>query len=129
VHLRQLLPPDLANWLTHDGVEEAAPFTVFCDGRQGAFWTEVPGATEGCLRCIGSVQDRQFVSFPMGILEKGLTLEARRALNCVALDPLQGSTVTNLTLAAGQRFSVPQGPGALVLRGTFLAEPGEPSPR
>jgi hypothetical protein len=123
-HLRKLLPPDLAGWTRHDGLEPAAPFTVFCNGRPNRYWTDVRGATNGCHRNIGAAKGREFVCLPMGILAGGVTLEARRLLRFEVFHPLTGAAVSNLTLKGGDRFSLPQGPGAYILRGTFLSPSG-----
>ncbi len=121
-HLRQILPPDLAGcWVRNDGLEPAAPFTVFCDGQPNRYWPDVSGPTNGCHRNIGSVKGSEFVCFPMGILGGGVTLEARRPLRCEVFHPLTGGVVSNLTLNAGNRFTLPQGPGAYILKGTVLS--------
>jgi len=120
-HVRRILPPDLASWTRNDGLEPGAPFTVFCDDQPNRHWTEVRGATNGCHRNIGSAKDSHFVSFPMGILTGGVTLEARRPVQFEVIQPLTGTSVSNLTLNAGGRFTLPQGPGAYILKGTFLA--------
>jgi hypothetical protein len=49
-----------------------------------------------------------------------LTLEVRRPLTFQVFNPLTGGVVSNLTLMAGNRFALPQGPGAYILKGTFL---------
>jgi hypothetical protein len=117
-HLRQLLPPDLANWARNDGLEPSAPFTVFCNGQPNRYWPDVSHPTNGCDRNIGSAKGRAFVCFPMGILRGGMTLEARRAIQFQGFNPLSGVAVTNLSLNAGDRFTLPQGPGAYILNGT-----------
>ena len=118
-HLRRILPPDLANWERNDGIEAQSPFTVFCNGLPNRYWPDVEGATNGCHRNIGSAKGREFVCYPMGILAEGVTLEARRSLRFQVVNPLTGVAVSNQTLAAGQRFTVPQGPGAYLLEGRF----------
>jgi len=120
-YLRQILPPDLASWARHDGLEPSAPFTVFCDGQPNRYWPDVSGATNGCHRNIGSAKGSEFVCFPMGILDGGVTLEARRPLQCQVFHPLTGAVVSNLTLNGGERYTLPQGPGAYILKGTVLS--------
>lgn len=117
--VRRYLPGDLAGWSRNDGREPAAPFTVFCNGRPDCYWPEVRGATNGCHRNIGSTQGIEFICLPMGILGDGVTLQARRPLRFSVLNPLTGATVSNLTMNAGHRFVIPQGPGAFILKGTF----------
>jgi hypothetical protein len=77
-YLRQLLPPDLAGWVRNDGLEPSAPFTVFCNGQANRYRTDISSPTDGCHRNIGSAKGREFVCFPMGILDGGLQLQARR---------------------------------------------------
>ena len=119
-HLRDILPANLANWERHDGIEPEAPFTVFCNGQPNRYWPDVPGATNGCHRNIGSTKGGAFVCLPMGILEGGLTLAARRPLRFEVFNPLTGLAVTNAVLNAGDRFVLPQGPRAFVLKGRLL---------
>jgi len=116
-HLRQLLPGDLAGWVRNDGIEPSAPFTVFCGGRGDRYWPDVAGATDGCLRNIGSVKGREFVCFPMGIRSGGLSLEARQPVQFQVFHPLTGQAVSDSTLDAQGRITLPQGPGAWIMRG------------
>jgi hypothetical protein len=74
---------------------------------------------DGCVRNIGSSKGDRFVCLPMGILEGGVTLKARRSLPFEVLNPLTGVVVSNLALNAGSGFALPQGPGAAILKGTF----------
>ena len=120
LHLRQLLPPDLASWVRNDGLEPSAPFTVFCNGQANRYWPDVSSPTNGCVRNIGSAKGRQFVCFPMGILGGGVTLEARRPVQFQVYNPLTGEVVSNLTLDAASRVTLPRGPGAWILKGSFL---------
>jgi hypothetical protein len=120
--VRRLLPPDLASWTRHDGLEASSPFTVYCDGQPNRYWPDVTGASNGCHRNIGALRGNKFVSFPMGILSGGVTLEARRAVQVQVIQPLTGATVSNLTLNAGERFTLAQGPGAYILKGTYFSK-------
>lgn len=118
-HLRRILPPDLSNWTRNDGVEPMAPFTVLCNDEPNHYWPDVTAPTHGCVRNIGSSKGDQFVCLPMGILAGGVTLEARRDVSLEVFNPLTGAVVTNATLNAGNRFTLPQGPGAYILKGHF----------
>lgn len=118
-HLRQILPPDLASWTRNDGIEPGAPFTVLCDDKPNQYWPDVSGPTNGCDRNIGSSKGDQFVCLPMGILGGGVTIEARRDVRAEVFNPLTGAVVTNLTLNAGKRFTLPLGPGAYIIKGIF----------
>jgi hypothetical protein len=119
-HLRQLLPPDLASWVRNDGLESSAPFTVFCNGQANRYWPDVSSPTNGCDRNIGSIKGRQFVCFPMGILGGGVPLQARRPVRFQVFNPLTGEDVENLTLNIASQVTLPQGPGAWILKGSFL---------
>lgn len=127
-HLRRILPPDLASWTRHDGLEPSAPFTVFCNSQPNRYWPDARGATNGCLRNIGSAKGNEFVSFPMGILAGGVTLDARHPLQFQVIHPLTGVVATNLALNGGDRFTLPPGPGAYLLKGTVLPnKPAQPA--
>ena len=126
--IRRILSGDLASWERNDGLEPTAPFTVFCNGQSNRYWLEVSGATNGCHRNIGSAKSGEFICFPMGILENGVSLEARRSLHVQGVDPLTGVTITNLTMTANQRLTLPRGPGAYILKGRYLdVPPASPS--
>ncbi|MBI3850244.1 MAG: hypothetical protein HY298_08145 [Verrucomicrobia bacterium] len=118
--LRQILPPDLASWVRNDGLESSAPFTVFCNGQANKYWPDVSSPSSGCDRNIGSAKGKEFVCFPMGILGGGVTLQARRPVSFQVLNPLTGAVVYNYALGTGSQVTLPQGPGAYLLKGTFL---------
>ena len=117
-HLRQILPPDLASWTRNDGIESSAPFTVFCTGKPNHYWPDAHQPTDGCVRNIGSTKGGEFVCLPIGILDGGVTLEARRAARFQVFNPLTGGVITNLTLEAGRRFTLPQGPRTYIIKGS-----------
>ena len=117
-YLRQILPADLASWTRNDGIEPGAPLTVFCDGKPNRYWPDVREPGDGCLRNIGSRKGSDFVCLPMGILHGGVTIEARQAVQCEVFNPLTATVFTNLMLAAGKRFTLPQGPGAYIIKGS-----------
>lgn len=117
--IRTILPADLASWVRNDGLEASAPFTVFCNGQPNTYWPTVPSPTSGCDRNIGSAKGKEFVCFPMGILGGGVTLQARRAVKFQVFNPLTGAAVSNLTMNAGNSMTLPQGPGAYILKGSF----------
>lgn len=117
-HLPELLPPDLATWTRNDGIEPSAPFSVFCGEEPNRYWTERAHTNDGCVRNIGSRKGSEFVCMPMGILEGGVKFKARRSMQCRVFNPLTGGVFTNLTLAAGERFSLPRGPGVFIIKGS-----------
>lgn len=118
--LRQILPPDLASWVRNDGLEATAPFAVFCNGQPNKYWPDVASPADGCDRNIGSAKGSEFVCFPMGILGGGVKLQARRPMRFQVLDPLTGALVFNYALNTGSAVTLPQGPGAYLVKGTFL---------
>ncbi|MDO8586580.1 MAG: hypothetical protein Q7T82_06025 [Armatimonadota bacterium] len=96
--LEQLLPPDLPGWTRNDGIEGSAPFTAYCNSTANMYWTDVPTATDGCHRNIGSTDGtgatgEEFVCYPQGIKQGGVTLKARRQLNFTVYDPRTGAIV------------------------------------
>jgi len=118
-HLVQLLPPDMSSWKRNDGLESDAPFTVYCTALPNRYWPGIKGAVDGCAANIGGVKGPRFISLAVGLLQAGATFEARRSLQVEAIDPMTGDIATNLTLAAGARFRLPQGSGAYLLKGSF----------
>lgn len=119
-YLRQILPPDLASWVRNDGLEAAAPFTVFCNGQPNKYWPDTSSPTNGCDRNIGSAKGKEFVCLPMGILGGGVLLEARRPVSFLAFNPLTGAVVYNVAMGAGNRVTLQPGPGTYIIKGTFL---------
>jgi len=117
--LRTILPADLSSWVRNDGLEASAPFTVFCNGQANTYWPTVASPTSGCDRNIGSAKGREFVCFPMGILSGGVTLQARRAVKFQVFNPLTGAVVSNVTMNVSNSITLPQGPGAYILKGSF----------
>ena len=120
LHLRAILPPDLPSWARNDGVQPEAPFRVHCDDRPDCYWPDHPGATRGCVRACGAAKGAVFVAFPMGILDGGVELEARRAMAFRVLDPLSGAVVHDMTSNAGERFVLSKGPGAYIIKGRYI---------
>ena len=120
--VRSILPPDLPNWSRNDGKEQSAPFTVYCNGVANKYWTD-PGfanATSGCHRNVGATYEDEFVCYCQGILRDGVQLQARRPVSFKVYDPLTGSVILEATKSAGDMFTLPQGPGAYIIRGRFL---------
>jgi hypothetical protein len=124
VHLHNILPPDLSSWVRNDGLEATAPFTVFCNGQANKYWPDVSSPTSGCDRNIGSAKGKEFICVPMGILSGGLTLQARRPVSFQAVNPLTGEVYKTYAIGTGAQITLPQGPGAYILKGTFLDNVG-----
>lgn len=115
-HLARLLPPDVASWNRNDGLEPAAPFTVYCDDTPNRYWPESAKAKQGCVRNIGASRERAFVCLPMGVLEGGVRLEARARIKFEVFDPLTGDQVARKALRAGERMDL-RGAEAFIIRG------------
>jgi len=118
-HLLRILPPDLPNWQRNDGREPSAPFTAIANGQANKWWPEVSNPTNGVVRNTGATKGDEFVALPIGILDGGVTLQARRPMEFRVYHPLTGGVVTNLTLKAGGELRLPRGPGAYIIRGSF----------
>lgn len=56
----------------------------------------------------------------MGILGNGVKLQARNAVEFEVIDPLKGTVVLERKLVAGGQFTVPQGPGAYIIKGKVV---------
>jgi hypothetical protein len=119
-HIIRLLPPDLPNWERNDGKEEGAPFTAFAVDQPNRYWPEVERAKDGCVRNTGGRKGDRFVCVPIGIRPAGLQVQARERLQITAHDPLTGEPVKSATMRQGDRLTLPQGPGALIILGRVL---------
>jgi hypothetical protein len=119
--LHELLPPDLANWERNDGLEPSAPLTTYCDDLPNRYWPGAQNPLTGCVRNIGGRKSEEFICLPIGILAGGVALQARHDTRLLVYDLADGATVTNLSLVTGQRFALPQGPGAYLLKGRLLS--------
>lgn len=122
VHLLDILPPDFSNWRRNDGKEASAPFTAYANGQANRWWLEVANPASGVVRNTGASKGAEFITLPIGVLQGGLTLEARRPLRLRVYHPLTGAVVDQRNLKAGERFTVAQGPGAYIIKGVFLVE-------
>jgi hypothetical protein len=122
-HLAGILPGDIANWQRSDGKDALSPLTTFANGQPNLWWTEVANPASGAVRNIASVNGNQFYALPIGILDGGVQLEARRHMTIQVFHPLTGKVVMESTPSAAERFTLAQGPEAYIIRGRF-AEPG-----
>jgi hypothetical protein len=117
VHLQMILPPDLPNWVRNDGKEASAPFTVYADDQPDKWWTEVNSPKSGVVCNTGAAKGRDFVTLPIGILDGGVTLQARKPMQFRVFHPLTGAALTNVSLTAGGKCRLEKGPGAYIIRG------------
>lgn len=120
--LMKILPRDLSDWKTNDGLEPSAPFTVFLDGTPNAYWKTPEQHKTGLLRACGATSGPEFIVLPVGILEEGAVLEVRAAMAFTeySLPDCQGSPVRNL--AKGERFELNAALGTCLLRGRYSQE-------
>ena len=117
IPLLKILPADLPSWQRNDGREANAPFTAFANGQPNKWWPEVSNATNGVVRNTGAIKNGEFVALPIGILDGGVTLQARRPMEFRVYHPLTGAVVTNLTMKVGGELRLQRGPGAYIIRG------------
>ncbi|WP_428938604.1 hypothetical protein [Fontivita pretiosa] len=121
-HLHRLLAGDIANWTRNDGLEAAAPFTVFANGQPNKYWWQgIANPTSGVSGNLSTIRDDRFYTLPMGILPGGAELQARRDMTFQLFNPLTGQVVLETTKRAGERFTIAQGPQAYIVKGTFAA--------
>ncbi len=121
VHVRELLPPDLADWAPKNAHWADAPFTVFA-GENGALvpdtmWVDLNAPQSGVVRAYGAVRDSEFVVFPIGILGS-VTVAPRRPLTFDVIDPMSGMVLASHDLETGQQVQI-SGADALLLRGSY----------
>lgn len=120
-HVLRLLPPDLPDWRRYDGKGAEAPFTAFAGGKPDRYWPEAD-SDDGCVRNAGGRKGDRFVCVPIGIRPGGLQVQARQALEITAHDPLTGKALKTATMRAGERLTLPPGPGALIVLGRILPD-------
>jgi hypothetical protein len=70
------------------------------------------------VRLVGSRQGDRFVYLAIGIRPGGLQLEFERPVHLRVCDPLTGDPLMEGDKQAGERFTLPQGPGAWILLGS-----------
>jgi hypothetical protein len=119
-YLRSIIPPDAASWIRNDGIESAAPFTVYCNGQANKYWTDVPGASTGCHRNIGGRKGIEFICFTHGVLGGGVKLEARQQTTFKVYNALTGAVVMDVTTKnAGQQINLPGSAEAYIIKGAY----------
>jgi hypothetical protein len=116
----KLLPGDLPKWDRNDGKEGSAPFTSFAGGVPNRYWPELEGSEDGCVRNVGSRKGDRFVCVPIGIRPGGLQVEARRSLEFSAHHPISGEVLRKAAMRKGERLTLPQGPGGLIIVGRIV---------
>ena len=121
-HLLRILPPDLPNWRRNDGLDKAAPFTAYAGGQANRYWSDDKPGEDGCVRNIGGRKGSRFVCVPIGIRPGGLQLEARENVRFRVHHPATGEVVQSVSRKAGERLTLPRGPGAYLLIGEARQE-------
>jgi hypothetical protein len=119
VHLKKLVPPDLASWTPKNAHWPDSPFRVYARDAAGtlvpdARWPDQKGGS-GAVRVYAAVKGGAFFVIPIGV-RKGVVMESRRACEFEVIDPMTGGVLDRKKLAAGQRFEL-TGREVLVLRG------------
>ncbi len=122
VHLRALVPGDLAAWTRRNSGSPEAPFQIFALDARGeavvdAAWPDLPGATGGVVRAYGAVRGGELFVFPMGVRGRAV-MAPRRPVEFDVIDPLTGAVVRHASLGAGERFELTDG-AAFALRGRY----------
>ncbi len=103
--MKRTLPPGLANWTRHDASAAEFPW----DGSQAAI-------TRGdILRAYATSRDGQFVAVILGIRAPH-TITAKRAMSLRLVHPLDGKVIDEVTLEAGQTWTIRAGSPAYVVR-------------
>jgi hypothetical protein len=124
IHLKKILPPDLASWTPKNAHWPDSPFRAYARDARGELvpdkmWPDLESAT-GAVRVYSAVKDDEFFTVPLGV--KGtLTLEPRRTAEFEVIDPMTGETLDHKTLKAGERFEL-KGRELYVLRGRFHSD-------
>ena len=109
VHLKKVVPPDLASWTPKNAHWPDSPFRVFARDEAGKLvpdrmWPDLKGGT-GAVRVYGAVQGSAFFVVPFGV-KRGVVMEPRRACAFEVIDPMTGAVLALKKLAAGQRFEL-----------------------
>jgi hypothetical protein len=122
VHVAGIVPGDLASWDRKNAHWPDSPFVVYAgEGGQlypDTMWVDLGAPESGVVRAYGDTKGDEFFVFPIGILGS-VTMAPRQNASFDVIDPMTGSVVQHLDLAAGQQFEL-SGAEALVLKGTFV---------
>lgn len=116
------VPPGVTDWARHGMGAADAPFVVYAVDGAGrehpdTAWMDVDRPSAGAVAVYAATTDTELSAVALGVIG-ALPLEARRAMDVRALDPLTGATVAEARLEAGQRWAL-SGGEAFVIRGSF----------
>ena len=119
VHLKEVVPPDLASWTPKNAHWPDSPFRVYARDAAGKLipdkmWPDLEGGT-GAVRVYGAVSGAAFFVAPVGV-KQAVVIEPRRGCTFEVIDPMTGEVLHRKKLAAGQRFEL-TGREMFVLRG------------
>ena len=122
VHLKELVPPDLASWVPKNAHWPDSPFRAYARDAAGSpvpdtMWPDHKGGN-GAVRVYGAVHDQEFFVVPIGV-KGSLTLEPRRKAEFEVIDPMTERVLDRKRLEAGRRFEL-AGRELFVIRGRFL---------
>lgn len=125
--LLRILPGDVSNWKRNDGKKSTAVFTAYAAGQPNLYWPDVQSSNDGCVANIGSQSGDRFICVPIGIRPGGLPLEARQDVRFFVCDPTTGEVLLDATKRTGEKFTLPPGPGALLIVGWIIPANGTPA--
>ncbi|MDO8587370.1 MAG: hypothetical protein Q7T82_10045 [Armatimonadota bacterium] len=149
LNMTKLIPADVGAWTRNDGIESAAPFTVYCwksgdagDGQANTYWTEYPLATKGCHRNIGAVNGpvaagTPFVCYTQGVLSGGVTLKCRDLqglqlnLAFTVYNAVTGAIISGydyVVMAPDTTFTLPGSATAYLIKGIIGGHPRPDAP-
>lgn len=122
VHLKKVVPGDLASWTPKNAHWPDSPFRVYARDEAGELvpdrmWPDLKGGT-GAVRVYGAVKGGEFFVVAVGV-KGGLTMEPRRKAELEIVDPMTGEVLDRRTLEAAEQLEL-DGPEVIVLRGRFL---------
>ncbi|MDO8588601.1 MAG: NBR1-Ig-like domain-containing protein [Armatimonadota bacterium] len=107
----KLMPPNVLDWTRNDGIESAAPFTVFLNGTPNVYGPG-SGSGTGCYRNIGAINSSdpdEWVCYPMGVQTGGVVLQARRPLTFNVYNVLTGALLAGYPVSknTGENITLP----------------------
>jgi hypothetical protein len=122
VHLKKVVPADLASWSPKNAHWPDSPFRVYAHDGAGklvadTMWPDHPGGT-GAVRVYGAVRGEEFFVVAIGV-KAGVVMEPRRNAEFQVIDPMTGGVLERKRQEIGQRFEL-TGRQLFVLRGRFL---------
>lgn len=120
--MARYVPAEVASWERQNAHWSGSPFVVYAvdsGGREygDTMWVDLGDPVGGAVRMYSDTTGSGFFSIAIGVIGE-LRLDARRALEAEAIDPLTGDVVASASLDAGQRWIL-SGHEAYVVRGEW----------